>query len=57
MKYKVEPIMGMGRAFGYYLWANEGTDGEELIGKFEKRKWAETMKKFLDKSASTPETT
>jgi len=55
MKYSIEPIMGWGRAYGYDLLADAGTDREETIGKFKKRKWAEEMKRLLQ--AATPTST
>jgi hypothetical protein len=40
----IEPIMGMGRLYGYYLWRQTDAGNDEMIGKFQKRKWAEVTK-------------
>jgi hypothetical protein len=47
IKYTIEPIMGMGREYGYYLWRQEEGFKDEMIGKFNKRKWANEMLRHL----------
>jgi|TARA_R110000737_G_C14181289_1_gene413447 hypothetical protein len=47
IKYTIEPIMGMGREYGYYLWRQEEGFKDEKIGRFNKRKWANEMLKHL----------
>ena len=45
--YEIESIMGNGREFGYYLWRQTDVGHDEILGKFYKRKWAESVMRLL----------